>query len=35
LQGMFPDVIVESTTDARPLLNALFPKRQSNVMVLS
>lgn len=35
LQGMFSDVIVENTTDARPLLNALFPKRQSNVMVLS
>lgn len=34
LRTMFHDVTVESCSDARPLLNALFPKKQSSVMTL-
>lgn len=35
LQAFSPDCTVDPYSDARVLLNALFPKKQSNVLVLS
>ncbi len=34
LEDAFPEVIVEEYSDARPMLNALFPKKQSNILTM-